>query len=398
MINTLYAPWSVGGAERSVQLLAESLAAEGNDVTVATLAPDGAPTPRSVGSVDVRYLPLRNVYWPFGDHPTSPLSKAAWHVIDAWNPLMARSVRGVLASDTFDVVHTNNLAGFSAAVWHAARASGVPIVHTLRDYYLACPKATMFRRSAPCERQCSDCRLLTTPRALASRTVDAIVGISRFVLDRHLALGLFADVDHKEVIYNPYDPPPRPARREEKGIREPVVFGYLGRLSAEKGVEVALDAFRRLDVAPDRWSLRIGGTGDPDYVRGLRARAPDAAEFLGGVDSDRFFSSIDVLVVPSVWHEPMGRVVVEALGHGVPAVVAKRGGLPELVEEGRTGWVFDPEDPERLSTVLSDIVKHPISLHSMRTACFEASRAYSTKICTDRYQSVYQAVVERAAR
>ena len=132
-------------------------------------------------------LGLRNLYWPFGN-PPAPL-KPLWHALDSYNPVMGRALARLLEQLAPELVHTHTLAGFSVAAWDAAAGLGLPLAHTLRDYYLLCPRATMFRAERPCAQRCRDCALYSLPRAARSSRVGAVVGISEAILERRAVPG-----------------------------------------------------------------------------------------------------------------------------------------------------------------------------------------------------------------
>src|SRR5205807_513311 len=90
-----------------------------------------------------------------------------------------------------DVVHTENLIGLSVGIWRLARAASIPVVHTLQDYQLLCPRGTMFRRGRSCARQCRACRIFTARRRAASVVPATVVGITKFVLAMHQTHGYF---------------------------------------------------------------------------------------------------------------------------------------------------------------------------------------------------------------
>jgi len=90
MVNNLYTPNVRGGAERSVQLLAEALVRAGVEVTVAT-TDERAGAPVDVNGVRVVTLAIANLYWPFGNAAPSPLRRKLWHLLDVYNPLMSRT-------------------------------------------------------------------------------------------------------------------------------------------------------------------------------------------------------------------------------------------------------------------------------------------------------------------
>src|SRR6185369_6425608 len=98
--------------------------------------------------------------------------------------------------------------------------------------------------------------------------------------------------------------------------------------------------------------------------------------FLGFVDPDEVYRSIDLLVVPSLWEEPLGMIVPEAFMHGVPAVVAGRGGLTEMVEEGRTGIVYEPLEPLGLRQAVDVFLRDRRILDQMRPLVLERAKYF----------------------
>ena len=94
----------------------------------------------------------------------------------------------------------------------------------------------------------------------------------------------------------------------------------------------------------------IAGEGDPEYARHLRSLFPEeATRFLGWTQPHCFFQNVDVNVVPSLWAEPFGRVGVESQAYGIPVLVARSGGLPSNIQEGQTGFSFEPGDAAGLA-------------------------------------------------
>lgn len=354
LVNTYFFPDEPGGAERSVRILAEALGAAGHEVLVVALADLVAieaevPRRHSEG-VNVARVKIRNARLPARSGSVSALGKLIWHARDTYNPAAAQDVVRVLADFRPDVIHTNNLAGFSVAIWgHAARL-GVPVVHTLRDFYLACPKTTMASEDGnPCAGQCQGCKAFSVPRGLATKHVSAVVGISQFMLKKHRELGMF-DASDEHVIYNSYDGSSYAPRRGRS-----VTLGFLGRVVPEKGVHLLLDAFKGSDVDKAGGQLLVAGEGAPDYIDSLRRSAGSSnVAFIGKQNPAEFFERIDICVVPSVWSEPLGRVALESLVHGRPVVVTPVGGLPELAR-GRAGVVAQALHPESLRSALNEM-------------------------------------------
>ena len=139
----MYPPEIVGGAEVSVALLAEALAQRGHQVVVVCLHRERGFVVGERDGVRVYRVLIDNFYWPFeNNRRRSVLRKLAWHLRDTWNQKAAHRFADILDEENPDVVHTNNLSGFSVSVWREARQRGIRIVHTLRDYSLLCKRST----------------------------------------------------------------------------------------------------------------------------------------------------------------------------------------------------------------------------------------------------------------
>jgi glycosyltransferase involved in cell wall biosynthesis len=209
--------------------------------------------------------------------------------------------------------------------------------------------------------------------------VDAAVFISR-----HLSHDHFVNSPVREVIHNSYKAAGTlPPKTDTCGLK----VGYLGRLFETKGIELLIDAVRQTESA----HLYIAGKGSSDYVDGLRQLAPSRTTFLGTVPPRSLFEKIDVLVVPSLWHEPFGRVAIEAMAWGIPVIASQRGGLPEIVQPGVNGWLFEPDEKDSLTRLLSSL--NPETCRSMREACLERASAFLPEVITAQYERLYDRVL-----
>jgi glycosyltransferase involved in cell wall biosynthesis len=146
------------------------------------------------------------------------------------------------------------------------------------------------------------------------------------------------------------------------------------------------------------WELYIGGRTDSDYVRDLRARYESSnIYFLGYVNPADFFGTIDVLLVPSLWPEPFGRIVAEAYAHGVPVIASNRGGLREIVEDGQTGFTFDPNQPSEMTERIRDLDVNRSLLQRMQQAAIQKAERYRIDRHVQAYVEVYERIgAERA--
>jgi glycosyltransferase involved in cell wall biosynthesis len=382
-ISSLYHPNQVGGAEKVARIIAEGMLQQGHQPVVVTTQEGFGDRISHVNGVKVYYIGLKNLYWPYSGKKRSPIARAFWHGIDRYNPLMARAVARVLDAEKPEVVNTHRLTGFSSAVWSAVKSRRLPLIHTVHDYSLMCPRTSMFRDGRNCKGQCSVCALYTSRSKRLSEKVDHVVGVSRFTLESHLGAGYFRHARQARVIHNAL-PVGRPAPEplpERSG--RPLQLGFVGQLTPTKGIG-------ELVAQMGGWQswqceLLVAGKGPAAYEGTLRDQAPKNVRFLGFVDPDEVYRNIDLLVVPSLWEEPLGMTVLEAYMHGVPVIVSRRGGLPEVVEDGRTGLVYEPLDPGALRAAVDVFLRDRRVLHDMRLAVLEKANYF----LLDRMQAEY---------
>ena len=355
--STLFPPNVVGGAEKSVETLMLGLANRGAEVHVVTTDP-GEDRSEREGTLNVHRVRLRNVYWPYdGTFRRPRWQRAFWHACDINNVPMGMASLQLLREIRPEVILTFNIQGFSPAIWRAVARFDRPLVHTIQDYSLLCPRTTMFTNGHNCEPSCTSCRLVTYFRRRSTCEIDAVVGISRAVLQRHKDEGLFRQVPIQKVIYNAR---PTPVDRKAASHRQfPLRIGFFGRVSFEKGFELLLNELASIE--PSNWTLTVGGRYTFDYITDLKQRwLLNRVCFLGFIEPASFFRQIDLLVVPSLWHEPLGSVVIEAMSYGIPVIVSRRGGLPEMLDgAGPSGLVFDPDEPGSLRRLLGRFMNNP---------------------------------------
>lgn len=354
VVNTLYPPEIVGGAEVSVSLLAQALTQQGHQVAVVCLHGAADPAIADVDGIRIYRLPIDNAYWPFGQGQKPPaLQRLGWHLRDIWNRKAARRFAELLAIERPDVVHTNNLTGLSVSLWAETRRAGIRVVHTLRDYSLICRRATLFRRGETCRQRCPSCVAFTAPCRLASRFVDAVASNSRFVLERHRALGYFSTSPGK-VIYNDVDLGEHALLEHPAG--DDLVFGFIGRIEAEKGIEVVLKA---VELLPNKgWKLRIAGRGLDAHEQFLKTSCKsERVEWLGFVSQREFFATIDVCLVSSVWPEPLPRVLLESIGAGRATICSTAGGIPEISAMSALIGSYEPHDYRQLAELMTRAIQ-----------------------------------------
>jgi len=160
-------------------------------------------------------------------------------------------------------------------------------------------------------------------------------------------------------------------------------------LHESKGVERLLDAFLALD--PGIAELWIAGTGDAAYVERLKEKSGKRSgiRWLGFVRSEDLLGQVDLLVVPSLWHDTAPLVALEGLAWGLPLLVSDRGGLPELAPP-QVGWSFDPDDTQALTGLLRTCIEQREGLTEKSAAALKEAQTFTKAAMLQGYVAAYE--------
>ncbi|HCM5348007.1 TPA: glycosyltransferase [Klebsiella pneumoniae] len=340
-----YFPDVMGGGELSTKSLAENLKKKGYDVDV--LAISDKDEFDIVDNISVHRMKFYNIYWSYDATEKKKLEKIVWHALDSNNLNGIKRIEAMLERIKPDVLISSTIEDISSIIWKIAKKKKIKVIHVLRSYSLLCINANMYKRDN-CKTQCISCKTVSTLKKMNSQYVDAVVGISKYILEKHTDLGYFKK-SQKKVIYNICsdvgfipDITKNANSLKLKNNRQ-IVIGYLGRVHQTKGIDIIFDAMTRLDdEIKDRLLFKVAGSGDKIYLSELAKLAESKmvdTQFLGSINQYDFLKQIDILIVPSKWQEPFGRVIVESMLHGVPVLVSNKGGMPELLENNE-GFIF----------------------------------------------------------
>lgn len=317
-------------------------------------------------------------------------------------------MRNLLKKDPPDVVHAHGVYPlFSPSVLVACREVNVPVVMTVHSHILTCPTWYHLCHGKICEQcvggheyQCilNNCRenilesLGYALRSIVARkfrlfhdNVSMIIVLTEFAKSKLLNAG-FCEANIA-VVNNAISIPAVAA--------DPISGEYIafaGRLSHEKGVDTLLAASSLIPHVP----IRIAGDGP--MVMELKRVAPKNVSFVGLLDSDSlnmFYKKSRFVVVPSKGFENLSIVAIEAMGHGLPVIAAKIGGLPEIIEDGVTGLLFEPSNPEDLARKMTVLWENPDLCREMGMAGREkAIRKYNKDDYYQKLISVYDKAIK----
>jgi glycosyltransferase involved in cell wall biosynthesis len=388
-----------GDSNHFLDLIAE-LERRGHDVAVFSMQhPQNLPSRWS--EYWVPYVEFR------GDLTVLDRVRAGWRSVRSAES--GRKMTSLLADFKPDVVHFHSVQHhLTLAAVEACLSAPIPVVWTLHDYRTVCPATSLLRATEVCERCAGGrfwhgiagrCKSGEVTRSLASvaesylarlrRTlgrVDCYVAPSRFLASKVVEMGLPAR--RIEIVPNPVYGEAAPV---DAGERRGLL--YVGRLSAEKGVDCLIEAVAGLENA----TLSVVGDG-PELERlSALADSLDAdVSFEGWADATGVrarMGEAELLCVPSVWYENCPGVVLEAVIAGLPVVASDIGGLTELLEEGQAGWLAPPGDPAAWCRTISKALGDKARTAQQATRAFARVRArHDPERYVQRIEGIYRSL------
>lgn len=359
------------GGQHQLLMLARGLAARGHHQLIVTL--DGTLLEARARQEGFRVFALPR-HDPVGAHGIFQL-------------------RQLLLAEPFQILHAHDGKGQTIS-WLASLGMSVSRVASRRVIY------------APPRR--------IDTRLKYGRTCDAVIAVSKYV--RQLLVDSGVPESKIEVIYDGVDIPeelPDAATRARVraqgewgcGGRDFVV-GQIATATQEKGLDIGREAASLLkESAPE---VRVV-TAVPGPARGGLVLLPIEGKVLGveGPGQLRveytsnlratvlpqnradFFAALDLFIMPSR-AEGLGSAALLAMAHGVPVVASRVGGLPEIIEEGETGWLVPPGSPQALADAIAHAASDRARLREMGTKARQRAAQFSGTLMVERTEALYQ--------
>ena len=297
--------------------------------------------------------------------------KTFWHKLFVsfrltYSKKYKNKLKNVIADFTPDIVHVHNFFPLlTPSIFDACVEMNVPVVHTLHNYRLICPSATLFVNGACNEESIEKnayamvkykayknsflgtfilARAIekTKKNKLWSIQIDQFITPSQSVKNTYIKGGFLSEkITVKANFIQPLQISPlpsiQPPLQEEKNEEYAI---FLGRLVEEKGIIMLLNSWRETDI-----ELRIYGGGSLEKT--CKTAQRKNIKYCGEVPREEALQALKYakfLIMPAQWHEPFGLVVIEALSLGIPVIAAKMGAMPELIAHGYNGLIFEHDD------------------------------------------------------
>lgn len=393
LIASAYPPHVKGGGELSTQFLAEGLHSHGHEVHVLTISNKAAYEVKN--GIYVERIKSPNIYWNYKDKAPQ-WKNFIWHMLENWNPIARIVIKKRIKLLKPDLVLTSTTENFGCNAWAVAHSFGIPSVHVLRSYNNMCTQAIMYKNNKNCDQQCKKCRFLSLNKKRLSNEVKGIIGISNFILKKHISNSFFQKA--KPAILTNFMPDDvlnnlPDYSQNGRPLQEKITFGYLGRISEEKGVSILTETYKK--VSPNyQTKLLLAGLGDQNYVDCLKKDLCNFnVEFIGWTKQEDFFKKIDYLIVPSIWHEPLGRIVFEAFCYGIPVIGSSNGGIPDMIKHEENGFLFDINNPEQLEELLHYCSSKKEIYASLSKNAFKSREKHRASIIIKKYTDYFETLL-----
>ncbi|CAN5223466.1 glycosyltransferase [soil metagenome] len=344
------------------------------------------------------------------------MSRISAAVSTIWSRRTIKEIGEICDAHRPDLIHVHNTFPLiSPSIHWVASRKRIPVVQTLHNFRLLCPQAMLLREQVVCEdcvgkipwravtRKCYRDSTLQTVAVSAMlvahqslgtyrNLVSAYIALSKFSRDKFVEGGLPAEriwVKPNFVVSGR-----EPTWESRKGGI------FVGRLSAEKGLDVLIDAARGAHAASTRTDLRtsIKVVGAGPLEAGVReVFGENLLGFQAPAQVRELLHASLFMVAPSTCYETFGLAAVEAFSCGVPVIASRHGGLGELVEDGVTGLLFSPGDAQELRAKILWAEANPDAMLRMgRAAYAEYLKKYTPEKNYKSLVDIYRRVLPAA--
>jgi glycosyltransferase involved in cell wall biosynthesis len=289
-----------------------------------------------------------------------------------WSRETYNELRKIIKKEKPKIAHFHNIWYLiSPSAYYACKDAGIPVIQTLHNFRFFCANGLLMRDSRICE-EClgkwpwrgakygcyRGSRLYSFPIALVEafhkftgtwkNKIDAFIALTEFSKKKFVECGLPSE----KIFVKPnfLQNPPKLAF-PNNGFA-----AFVGRLSVEKGLNILVDAFKNLD-SYKAGSLILKIIGDGPLKKQVEQKLEDEKilniELTGrktATECMELLQSARFVLMPSVWYEGFPMVILEAFSSGKPVIASRLGALTELVDDGKTGLLFEPGNPEDLAS------------------------------------------------
>ena len=314
-----------------------------------------------------------------------------------------RNLKKLLVEEKPDIAHIHLMwGGLSPSVLKALHEANIPVIHTAHDYRLICPAYTFIdRHGKECNKclkgkyyncglnRCSKGNFINSWIMSAEmyfrnsffnplNYINGFIFVSHFSEKKHLEFNHGYINSNRMFLYNSTKDPGYPK------LVNGFYFLYYGRLSYEKGLDTLINVFIK---NPDI-KLKIVGTGPLEQHLKSKTKKSNAnnISFEGYKQGDELHNLIKEslsIIVPSEWYENNPMTIIESTSYGKPVIGARIGGIPEIIQDQKTGLIFDSGNESQLESCLRKMLL--FSSEEYKEMCLNSYSFFKSNFSEDVY-------------
>jgi glycosyltransferase involved in cell wall biosynthesis len=395
-----------GGPERYILELSRMLEQHGSQVVYFAMQhPDNIKTEYS------RYFVCQVSLTNPDEASLLEKMKAGFRII--YSTEAKKNMGRLLTEQKPDLAHLHNIYHqISPSILPVLHQKGIPVVMSLHDYKVICPNYKLMTRGEVCEKCNSsryyqavlhkcvkdsfsasllNCVEMYTHKFLKlyEKNVDLFISPSLFMREKLSEFGF----DKSKIAYLP------PWIKEIKltpSYFSEDYFLYFGRINREKGLQTLIRAMEKIKEG----QLLVAGQGEESgkLQRYVNENGIDNVKFMGFMERGKLnelIRSSRFVVLPSEWYENSPSTVYESFALGKPVIGSRIGGIPELIEDGINGFLFEPKNVDELAEKIKYLYRHPLLAEKMGIAAREkVEEKYSEEEYYKKLLGLYDSLIK----
>ena len=281
----------------------------------------------------------------------------------------------LLDSFSPDIVHFHNIIGLSVGLIHIAKHKGIKTILTVHDHWGFCHKNTILKRSEEIchDYRCAECMSIIPDEdcknipirmrkdfiAIQLSDVDAFISPSQYLAEAYIRAGI--PKEKFNVIWYGINVQ-QFAHISKTPMNRRIRFTFVGYFGRHKGIHILLNA---LPFVGNYDLFEVNLVGDGELMADLKQQVKamglnDLVKFWGKSNNiEKAYCETDIFILPSIWPENQPVTITEAMASRLPVIASDVGGIPELVKDGKTGYLFEVGNAKDLAQKMSEFILHP---------------------------------------
>jgi len=389
ILFTIYNLKNVGGAEASTYFLAKGLKNIGHEVIIASTG---------------KYPKIKTyVFKKYRKIPSFSLQKH----------YLSNFLSKIITKEKIDIVHAQDRLTTVGAIT-AAKDNKIPVVVHFRDYWFVCPKSTCLM---PSYKECSVCSLRKIIKCVPKKRLlweiyklyliksswnllkkaNVKIAISNVIKNKLKLIGITKSI---KVISNPIDLDLF-IKANRKKIRKKynlngVVITFIGSIAYYKGVSILMKLIPKILKEKRNVYFLIVGDGPlkNQFVDFIKSKNLKNVIFTGKIPYKQvpnIYAASDILLFPSILQEPFGRIAIEAMAASKPIIASNVGGIKDIINHGKTGYLVDPFDLKKWKEYLHYLINNEKLRKKMGEKGYKlAKKKYDTNIIAKKIFNIYK--------